>query len=102
MSNQAITITQYKSPFGMLKLGEHNGELCLVDWLHRKQRTKIDSRLTAELKVPFEAGDSPLLLEAAKQLDYYFEKKLREFDIPIKLIGSDFQTSVWKALVEIP
>jgi len=75
LSNQAITITQYKSPFWMLKLGEHNGELCLVDWLHRKQRTKIDSRLTAELKVPFEAGDSPLLLEAAKQLDYYFEKK---------------------------
>ncbi|MDD5726142.1 MAG: MGMT family protein, partial [Patescibacteria group bacterium] len=37
-----------------------------------------------------------------KQLDSYFAGKLKKFDLPIKLTGTTFQKSVWKALGRIP
>ena len=39
---------------------------------------------------------------AKKQLDEYFAGIRKEFDIPIKLEGTDFQIKVWKELLKIP
>lgn len=44
----------------------------------------------------------PLLLEAERQLNSYFRKELTVFDLPLDLIGTDFQKSVWEALLNIP
>lgn len=35
------------------------------------------------------------------ELERYFAGKLQKFDTPIRLTGSDFQCSVWKALLSI-
>ncbi len=45
---------------------------------------------------------SLLLQEAYAQLKAYFEKRLYVFDLPLNLIGTDFQCAVWKALTDIP
>jgi len=37
-----------------------------------------------------------------KQLDAYFFGKLKKFDIKLKLQGTEFQKSVWRALQRIP
>ncbi len=37
-----------------------------------------------------------------KQLDEYFNGERLEFDIKIKLIGTDFRKNVWNALKQIP
>jgi len=50
----------------------------------------------------FEKRETPLIKEAAKQLDKYFNKKLKSFDLPLILHGTEFQTKVWKALQKIP
>lgn len=39
---------------------------------------------------------------AAIQLDEYFERKRKTFDLPIALTGTAFQKAVWKTLLEIP
>ena len=44
----------------------------------------------------------PVLAEAARQLSAYFSGDLRDFDLPLRLRGTPFQTSVWQALREIP
>lgn len=36
------------------------------------------------------------------QLQKYFAGKLGQFDLPLVLVGTDFQKSVWRALQEIP
>jgi methylated-DNA-[protein]-cysteine S-methyltransferase len=41
-------------------------------------------------------------LEAERQLMEYFEKKRKIFDLPITLNGTDFQKSVWNALLGVP
>jgi methylated-DNA-[protein]-cysteine S-methyltransferase len=40
--------------------------------------------------------------DACSQLSAYFAKTRHEFDLPIDVKGTEFQTSVWKALQRIP
>ena len=42
-----------------------------------------------------------MLVECARQLTAYFERDLKEFDLPLNPAGSDFQKSVWGQLLEI-
>lgn len=46
--------------------------------------------------------DDPLIVEAARQLDDYFEGRRRAFDLPLDLHGTPFQRAVWHALLAIP
>ena len=39
---------------------------------------------------------------AAKQLGEYFAGKRRQFDVPVRPLGTVFQTGVWEALLTIP
>jgi methylated-DNA-[protein]-cysteine S-methyltransferase len=49
------------------------------------------------------SGDVPdVVKEAAIQLDEYFAGNRTEFDLPLRLEGTDFQRDVWVALGEIP
>ena len=45
---------------------------------------------------------SPLLNEAARQLDAYFAGNLTEFDLPLRPAGSDFERRVWDGMLGIP
>lgn len=45
--------------------------------------------------------NSPVLLEAIKQLREYFDGERKEFDLPIKHPGSSFQQEVWQQLLQI-
>jgi methylated-DNA-[protein]-cysteine S-methyltransferase len=45
--------------------------------------------------------DSPVLLEAIKQLREYFDGERKDFDLPIKQPGSSFQQEVWQQLLQI-
>ncbi|MDO4786403.1 MAG: cysteine methyltransferase, partial [Fretibacterium sp.] len=47
-------------------------------------------------------GESPLLGEAARQLMGYFRRERRHFDVPLRMVGTDFQLRVWNALLTIP
>lgn len=40
--------------------------------------------------------------EMIRQLRAYFGGKLKEFDVPLVLLGTDFQVRVWQALRSIP
>ncbi len=97
-----ISIQPYHTPFGELILGEFDKKLCLCDWRYRKQRNQVDARIQKELDAVFEEKETPLLRKAKTQLDEYFAKTRTQFDIPLLLIGSDFQKSVWEQLIEIP
>ena len=42
------------------------------------------------------------LVDAVRQLSEYFAGSRREFDLPLRLNGTLFQTRVWRELTEIP
>lgn len=43
-----------------------------------------------------------LLLEVKRQMDLYFEGRLKVFDLPLSPKGTEFRQRVWKRLQEIP
>ena len=49
-----------------------------------------------------EAPDHPVLREADRQLAAYFAGQLRAFSLPLRFAGTEFQKSVWQALLTIP
>lgn len=44
------------------------------------------------------ADDAPVLAEAVRQLASYFDRDLKEFDLPLAPEGTDFHRSVWREL----
>jgi methylated-DNA-[protein]-cysteine S-methyltransferase len=47
-------------------------------------------------------GRSPVLSEAARQLEGYFDGELLTFNLPLELHGTEFQRRCWLALGSIP
>jgi methylated-DNA-[protein]-cysteine S-methyltransferase len=47
-------------------------------------------------------GRSPMLAEAVRQLEAYFDGDLVTFDVPLELEGTEFQRRCWRALASIP
>ncbi len=45
---------------------------------------------------------NPLLSEAERQLHAYFAGELRRFDLPLDMVGTEFQKRVWRELETIP
>ena len=65
-------------------------------------RDSIDKRIQDELDASYEEGEHPVFELAEQQFIEYFDGGRSEFDIPILLIGTDFQKQVWQELRSIP
>ncbi|MCR9253681.1 MAG: methylated-DNA--[protein]-cysteine S-methyltransferase [bacterium] len=101
MSNQ-IFIHEYKTEYGDLILGDFHGELCICDWKYRKMRDAVDERIKNGLEADYVTKSTSFHHLIIDQLEKYFAGELTEFDIPLKLVGTQFQQSVWQTLQEIP
>lgn len=53
-------------------------------------------------KINAEKFETPLIKKTYKELSEYFNGKRKNFDIPIKLAGTEFQLKVWNELKQIP
>ncbi len=102
MSENKIIIEYFNSQAGELIVGSFNNQLCLCDWRYRKMRSSIDKRIQAGLETSYEEGNSEVIEETIFQLNEYFAGDRTEFNIPLLLVGSDFQKKVWNSLIEIP
>jgi methylated-DNA-[protein]-cysteine S-methyltransferase len=101
MQNQ-INIQYLKTPIGELLIGSYDGKLCICDWRYRKMRTAVDKRIQKGLNAEFVEENSPIIEMTKKQLNEYFEGSRTTFNIPLLFVGTDFQQSVWNALIQIP
>ena len=97
-----INIQYYKTKYAEFILGTYDNKLCLLDFRYRRMRVSVDNRLKKGLNATFIEKDNQLLKETRKQLDEYFNMERKEFDIPLITIGTDFQKSVWDALLKVP
>ena len=97
-----INIHYYKTKIGELLLGSFNEKLCLLDFRYRRMRNTVDSRIKNGLKAEFVAQDDEILKITRMQLDEYLNGERKKFDIPLVMVGTDFQKSVWHALMNVP
>ena len=78
------------SPIGPLRLEETDGFVTGL-WFCAGQPTP-----------PPTDCPSPLLAEAARQLQEYFAGRRAEFELPLRADGTDFQKAVWAVMDQIP
>ena len=53
-------------------------------------------------KITLKEEHPPLAALCQKELTQYFRQKLTQFSVPLVLIGTPFQRTVWQALLNIP
>jgi methylated-DNA-[protein]-cysteine S-methyltransferase len=73
------------SPIGSLVLDEDQDAIVSIRWAEGAT-----------------GNGSPLLAEAARQLEAYFAGRLTDFDLPLRPTGSNCETQVWAAMQDIP
>lgn len=86
-----INIQYYKTKYAEFILGTYDNKLCLLDFRYRRMRVSVDNRLKKGLNATFIEKDNQLLKETRKQLDEYFNMERKDFDIPLLMVGTDFQ-----------
>lgn len=85
-----LTTLTFPSPLGSLRLvGNDAG---LTHLLFPEQ----------DLPEDMEERETPLLRQAALELEEYFSRRRKYFTVPLQPIGTPFQQEVWSALLEIP
>jgi len=99
---QSIYIQIHQTLLGELLLGECDGKICLLDYLHRKQRVAIDKRVQSALHAQYVVRETSLLNVAKREIDEYLCGGRQYFDLPILMAGTDFQQTVWSSLQNIP
>jgi methylated-DNA-[protein]-cysteine S-methyltransferase len=70
-------------------------------WFER-HRDGDDDRPSALQRAGVREDDHPVLAAARTQLEEYFDRERREFDLPLASAGTVFQRRVWTALLDIP
>lgn len=96
-----ICIQYHKTKIGELILGSFEDKLCLLDFNYRKMRNAVDDRIKKGLNADFIEEDSEIIEKTRTELNEYFKENRREFDVPIRMVGTDFQKSVWNALLKV-
>jgi len=98
----ALLIRYFKTRYGELLIGSFEDELCLCDWRYRRMRATVDARIQRGLRAGYEEGTSPVTEATMDQLKDYFSGERKVFDLPLRLVGTDFQQRVRKSLVAVP
>jgi len=92
----------YKSPYGTLILGAYDNKICLCDWVERRTRTRIDQRIQGILNAAYIEQASETTDMAITQLEAYFTQQFHTFNLPLLMLGTPFQQTVWQCLANIP
>ena len=99
---QQVSIQYYSSSCGEIILASVGDELCLCDWNEMPCAERNKLRVSQYMKAEFKIETTPILELAKKQLNEYFTGNRKIFDIPLHLVGTDFQKKVWNAFLDIP
>lgn len=83
------------SPVGELTLVASDAGLVAILW-------ENDDPDRVRLATMVERPDHPVLVETERQLAGYFAGTLTRFSVPLDFHGTEFQKSVWAALLTIP
>ncbi len=99
---QKVSVTRLVTPLGPMIAAATERGLCLLEFIDRRGLETQFQRLTRRLNAHFVPGDSVIFRQLTSQLEQYFNGELKSFELPLDLVGTDFQVKVWQALMQIP
>ena len=97
-----INLTRLETPLGpMIACAVEQG-ICLLEYTDRKMLETEFKALAKLLNATIMQSENKHFDLLRQQLSEYFEKKRKEFNLPLFTPGSEFQQEVWKELQRIP
>lgn len=97
-----INIQRYQIDIGELLIGSSGDRLCLL-WFGTNEVGKaVEDLISKKLDAEFVEQSDEVLEQTMKQVDEYLNGNRKEFDMPLLMLGTDFQRRVWKALTRVP
>lgn len=98
----AIIYKYLKTPLGNMLCAATDEGVCLFDFEYRRSMSTIQKRIQDALQTDYEEGEHPHLDILEKQMKEYFSGERKTFDVPLHMVGTDFQKRVWHGLLQIP
>ena len=95
---RVVNICKFNSPCGVLLLGDFEGHLCMCDWFAEKRQEIILNRIIKGLNARNEDAVTPFLEQAMSQVQRYFLLQQNSIDLPLLMVGTNFQRQVWRQL----
>ena len=96
-----IAVQYHNTSIGEFIIGSYDGRLCLLDFRYRNLRKIVDERIKKGLQASFVEKNTDIIKETQKHLDAYLSGERKSFDLPILLLGNEFQKQVWNTLLGI-
>lgn len=88
-----------KTPCGDMIVQSTGREIICCDWSAGQHRDHIARRLRNAYPQAISLNCPDALIDrAVQELNEYFAGQRRTFDLPLRLIGTDFQRAVWQVL----
>jgi AraC family transcriptional regulator of adaptative response/methylated-DNA-[protein]-cysteine methyltransferase len=97
-----ICMTYFDTPVGTMRAGATDEGICLFDFQYRSSIDSIMKRIETLSGDKFEEWEHPHFAILKQQTDEYFAGTRKVFDLPLHLLGTPFQKSVWNGLLDIP
>lgn len=97
-----VGIAWIESPFGTLRVLANTEGVVSVDWMHLQSVDASDKTPQGFQPSLNESEAVDIAERASGELREYFAGNRQRFSVPVVLNGTAFQTSVWRALADIP
>jgi AraC family transcriptional regulator of adaptative response/methylated-DNA-[protein]-cysteine methyltransferase len=101
-TGKIIKSTTISTPLGNMVACAIPQGICLLEFEDRPDLDKQLKSLNTELHLEIAPGDNKHFPTLQNQLDEYFNRDRTEFDLTLKMVGTDFQKKVWSELLKIP
>lgn len=97
-----VNVARIETDLGTMVAAATEKGVCMLDFADYKLLERELKQLAAAFDALLVLGDNPHLTTLKKQLEQYFKGERTDFDIPLDLVGTDFQKQVWLSLLQIP
>jgi AraC family transcriptional regulator of adaptative response/methylated-DNA-[protein]-cysteine methyltransferase len=99
---EPLHFTRITTPLAPMLAAATDSELCLLEFVDRRMLETQLARVGKALGSAVVPGSNAVLEQTRRELEEYFAGARTRFEVPLRLIGSDFQVAVWQALLRIP
>ncbi|MDL2257281.1 methylated-DNA--[protein]-cysteine S-methyltransferase [Bacteroidales bacterium OttesenSCG-928-I14] len=97
-----VNITYIETDLGLMLAAASEKGICMFEFVDYKLIDLELRQLSEHFKTALVEGQSPHFVLLRKQIGEYFKGERKDFDIPLDLVGTEFQKKVWISLLQIP
>lgn len=102
MTSEQVICTDMETPIGKMIVGSTDKGCCLLEFHDRGGEEKIGLAIEKRYRKDIVAGKCKTNDMVITQMSAYFAGTRTEFDLPLDIVGTPFEKSIWQELLVTP